>query len=508
MSTTNTNGRVIITYGRSLMALVIARSLAERGVEVIACDDVAMTVCSFSKHVKETFTVAPWDADPEQFLQDMEAAILEYAPTDGRPYVLMPVFREIDLIARNRARFEPAIKLAAPSTKSVQLVTPKHCLAELARAHDLNIPETWRPESADALRKLAPKLSFPVIVKPVDGAGGRGVSCVSTIEDAVADTEALGFENPPLVQECIAGEDYCVAVLAKAGALNAIMAYKNISTFPREAGAGAVRETVDAEPFRAEAEKLAAATKWDGVAQLDFRWSGDEADAPKLIEVNARFWAGIFHSVASGVDFPWLLYLQTIGVAPDIESEAEIGLTTKTSGAWLLAAIGDVAASDAHFNAAAEAWREAKAKIKSGEVLAAIENAGKAVGKSLNVGEALSELRDTVRGLKEAPSELSESKDPLVGLGALFVISSLIRHGKLPPEVTYKAEDGDDDTDTPPPKRDRPIIGITKPESGDETRGLDCRRRSRRAHRLRAARSALNRRPHLRRRIGRLSETL
>ncbi len=459
-------GRVILTYGRSLMALVIARSLAARGVEVIACDDVGMTVCSFSKHVKETFTIAPWDTEPEQFLQDLEAAVLEYAPADKRPYVLMPVFREIDLIARHRARFEPAIKLAAPSIKSIELVTPKHCLAELAREHGLDVPQTWRPDSVDALRELAPELSFPLIVKPVDGAGGRGVTCVNTLDEAERDAAALGFECPPLLQECIDGEDYCVAVLAQAGELKAIMAYRNLTSFPREAGAGAVRETVDAEPFRAEAEKLVAATKWDGVAQLDFRWSGKPGDTPKLIEVNARFWAGIFHSMASGVDFPWLLYKQTIGDETP-EEEAEIGATTKTSGAWLLAAIEDVAASDAHFNAASEAWRRAKRRVKSGHVLAAIENAGKAMGKSLNVGDALFELRATMRDLKDMPSELSSAKDPLVGLGALFVISSLIRHGKLPPEVTYDAEDGSEPEPEPPPQRKRPVIGITRPERGD-----------------------------------------
>jgi predicted ATP-grasp superfamily ATP-dependent carboligase len=143
MTTPSKPGRVILTYGRSLMALVIARSLAERGVEVIACDDVELTVCAFSRHVKETFRVAPWDSEPEQYLQDLEAAVLEYAPNDGRPYVLMPTFREIDLIARNRKRFEPAIKLAAPAIKSINLVTPKHCLAQLAREYDLDIPETW-----------------------------------------------------------------------------------------------------------------------------------------------------------------------------------------------------------------------------------------------------------------------------------------------------------------------------------------------------------------------------
>lgn len=467
MSAARTPGRVILTYGRSLMALVIARSLAERGVEVIACDSVGMTVCSFSRHVQETFTVAPWDTEPEQFLQDLESAVLEYAPTDGGPYALMPVFREIDLIARNRARFEPAIKLAAPAIASVELVTPKHRLAALAAEHDLDIPQTWIPSSPDELTALSPQFTYPIIVKPTDGAGGRGVACVNTLEEAQAHAATLGFEPPPLVQECIDGEDYCVAVLARAGELKAIMAYRNVTTFPREAGAGAVRETVDAEPFRAEAERLLAATAWDGVAQLDFRWNGAMETAPKLIEVNARFWAGIFHSMESGIDFPWLLYRQTIGEDVAVHDEADIGSTTKTSGAWLLAAIEDVAASDPHFNAASEAWSEAKSKIKSGEVLAALENTGKALKESLSLKNATAQLRDTLKSLKDAPSELSEADDPLVGLGALFVLSSLARHGKLPPEVTYKPDETSEVNIEPPPTRKRPMIGITKPEQGD-----------------------------------------
>ncbi|MEZ5961784.1 MAG: gamma-glutamyl-gamma-aminobutyrate hydrolase family protein [Hyphomonadaceae bacterium] len=466
MSAIRTPGRVIITYGRSLMALVIARSLAERGVEVIACDDVGMTVCSFSRHVQETFTLAPWDTEPEQFLQDLEAAVLEYAPSDKRPYVLMPIFREIDLISRNRKRFEPTIKVAAPLISSIGLVTPKDRLAALGTEHDLDIPQTWQAPSLEALAELQPSLSYPVIIKPPDGAGGRGVCRADTAEELEACATELGFEPPPLIQECVEGEDYCVAVLARAGELKAIMAYRNVTTFPREAGAGAVRETVDATPFREEAEKLVATTEWDGVAQLDFRWNGEPDTFPKLIEVNARFWAGIFHSVETGVDFPWLLYRQTIGEDVGIEDEADIGATTKTSGAWLLAAIEDIAASDPHFNAASEAWKDAKTNIKSGELLGALENAGKAVKETFSLKSATKELRDTLRALKEAPSELSEAKDPMVALGALFVLSSLVRHGKLPAEVVYKPDESDGELE-PPPRRTRPIIGITKPEDGD-----------------------------------------
>ena len=228
--------------------------------------------------------------------------------------------------------------------------------------------------------------------------------------------------------------------------------------------------------------------------------------------MNARFWAGIFHSVESGVDFPWLLYRQTIGEAAE-EDDADIGATTKTSGTWLLAAIEDVAASDPHFNAAAEAWADAKAHMSSGDLRTAFERAGKAVGKSLNAGEALAHLRASIGELKDAPSELSAAKDPLVGLGALFVLSSLVRHGKLPPEVTYKAEEGEAEAESVTPlERTRPIIGITKPERGDtlglfgdEAGGMARRRRSGEAHRACAARSPFGRRADLRRRLGRVS---
>jgi gamma-glutamyl-gamma-aminobutyrate hydrolase PuuD/predicted ATP-grasp superfamily ATP-dependent carboligase len=467
MSVPSPPGRVILTYGRSLMALVIARSLAQRGVEVIGCDDVNMTVLSFSKHVRETFTVAPWDKDPERFLDDLEAAVREYAPHDDRPYVLMPVFREIGLIAKHRDRFEPTIKVAAPAIQSIGLVNPKHCLADLAEKYKLDAPQTWRPENVEALRGLAPTLTYPIIVKPVDGAGGRGVSCVKSAEEVEEKATEIGFETPPLVQQCIDGEDYCVAVLADSGALKAIMAYKNITTFPREAGAGAVRETVDPEPFRETAEKLVAATKWDGVAQIDFRWTGEPADKPMLIEVNARFWAGIFHSVESGVDFPWLLYRQTVGLHVVEETDTHIGATTRTSGTWLLAAIEDVAASDPHFNAAADAWRSAKRNLKHGDLPAGLNNLRRALTRSLNATNAASELRRTLSNLKHTPSELSEADDPLVGLGALFVLSSLVRHGKLPPEVTYQAETGAASGEPAPVLRKRPRIGITKPERGD-----------------------------------------
>lgn len=455
-------GRVILTYGRSLMALVIARSLARRGIEVIGCDDVSMTVLSFSKHVKETFTHAPWESHPADFLDDLEAAVRLYAPADGRPYVLMPVFREIDLIARNRKRFEPLIQVAAPSFTSIDLVNPKDRLSILAETSGLSAPRAVTPRSMDDLKALP--LDLPVVVKPVDGVGGRGVSIAQSLEEVAAQVDALGLTPPPLIQEFVGGDDYCVGILAKEGVIQAMMAYKNISTFPRKAGAGAVRESVDETPFRETVAKLIAETRWDGVCEIDIRWSGDTTDIPKIIEVNARFWAGIFHSIETGVDFPWLLYNQTIG-EPVKEPKPQIGVITKTPAIWLLATLEEVTASDPHLNAAGDAWRRARGNLTTGKLVRAMEDAVAALGATASARDAMEALSDAVTRTRGAPSELSSDKDPLVGLGALFILSHLVRHGSLPPEITYRADTPLVHTERR--ARRRPNIGITKPNHGD-----------------------------------------
>lgn len=460
------NGRVILTYGRSLMALVIARSLAQRGVEVIGCDDVDLTVMSFSRHVKETFTVAPWKLRPDDFLDDLEAAVREYAPRDGRPYVLMPVFTEGELITRHRARFEPTLKLAAPAWKSIDLVHPKDHLAKLVESDGLPAPRTWIVPNRAALTKLAPTMTYPLIVKPSDGAGGRGVSAAASAEDAIEQVEALGYTPTPLLQEMVPGEDFCVAVLADKGKLAAMMAYRNLTTFPRKAGAGAVRETVDAEPFRVATEQVLAATGWNGLAELDFRWTGQVGDTPKLIEVNARFWAGIFHSIQTAVDFPWLLYQQTVGQPLDTVGEPQIGARTKTPGVWLLAAVEDVAATAPQLATAKEAWREIRRRLTAGELSGLREHLSAAKGV-LSVSDIVEQFKAALSHGQDAPSEFSQDDDPLVGLGALFVLSSLVKHGKLPDELTYEAGAETGEPAVERAQNKRPTIGVTLPDQGD-----------------------------------------
>lgn len=431
------NGRVIVTYGRSLMALTAAHSLGKRGIEVIGCDDVDMTVLNFSKHVEDFFVHAPYQDDPEQYLEDLERNIRAFKPSDDRPYILMPMFRDAKFLAAHRDRFAGLIDIAAPDISAINQVNPKDQFAKTCQNLGLSIPETHQPETLEDLKALADTLKFPQMIKPVDDIGGRGIHKADTEEElfALYEESIEHYSTPPLVQKAIDGQDYCLSTLCDKGEIVAHMAYKNLYQFPRESGAGIMRETIDDSPFLASAKALLKALNWTGVAQIDYRWSGRSSDPAYMIEVNPRFWAGLFHSVESGVDYPWLLYqLKAFGKVED-DGHVEIGSKTKVPGLWTLSALQDVVESETHFDALGRAWSNLWHSKRGESFRDRFNDFGAALKNSVD-GKDMIEKIKSMRALgKEARSEFAHGDDPFTGLGFLFIVSSLLRHGELPPEL-------------------------------------------------------------------------
>lgn len=163
------------------MALVIARSLHEYGLVVIGCDDVSMTVLSFSSHVVDNFTHTAFEDDEEQPRADFEAAVRKYAPPDERPYVLMPASRDASLFARYRERFEPLIRIAAPDIASIEMISPKDHFARFLTQADLPGPATRiiQPGTFANGFPADAAVEFLLMAKPTDSVGGRGVARIT-----------------------------------------------------------------------------------------------------------------------------------------------------------------------------------------------------------------------------------------------------------------------------------------------------------------------------------------
>jgi len=436
------DGRVILTHGRSLLALAAAHSLGQRGLEVIGCDEMPMMALSFSRFVTETFVHTSVYDDEQQYLADLEANVRTYRPTvAGRPYVLMPIHRDTRLIARNRHRFADHIRVATPSLEAIDAVDPKDRLIHTARRYDVPIPKTVLLSDATAVRQAAHELVFPVFLKVPDSHGGRGVEKVDTpaalptaYERLVASGKRTGA-RAPLVQEAIPGRDYCLTGLFVQGELRVCMAYVNLRTFPQDGGFGVLRETVDAGKLPGIAERLMQPIGWNGVAEFDFRWDGTEEGKACLIEVNPRFWGGLFQSIESGVDYPWLLYELTVKGDVSAVPTAKIGTRTKVPVLSLFSALQDISQSEQHLSSLRKAWHDSWSEMKDGAVWDGLKHFAHGIGDWVNPKDDWHRFREALERSRDARPELFNAEDPFAALGLLYVLGSLLRTGRLPDEI-------------------------------------------------------------------------
>lgn len=437
-------GRVILPYSRSIIALVAAHSLGRKGVEVIGCDSVDFTVVSFSKYATDHFIYTDPYKDEKAFVDDMVEKVKEYKPEDDRPYVLMPVFDDIQIFARNRHRFPDYIHIAVPDPKAIDALYPKDSFAETVEKIGVEAPRTWMPSGEGELGNVSHELDYPVLIKPYDQTGGRGIHKVDDAQTLLEDwrENKEKYKQKSLVQEVVEGEDYCLTALYDHGKRRASMAYKNLHRFPLESGAGAMRETIDDSPFTAIADKLMGELEWNGVAEFDFMWNGEAETKPAMLEVNTRFWGGLFQSVESGIDFPWLLYKLTFLGEVECANEPKIGTKTKLPALWLFSAVNEIMNSDEETRARIE--EKGKAAIdafKQGQMLKGMQEGFDSVsaylGSVLDFQSKGRKFKEAMAQGREARTEIFDADDPKSAFGVLFIIGSLLRHGHLPREVKF-----------------------------------------------------------------------
>ena len=176
------------------------------------------------------------------------------------------------------------------------------------------------------------------------------------------------------LQAAVPGDDYCTTFLFDHGQVRASMTYHNLRTYPVKSGTGVLRETVDAPAMERTGAALLGSLGWHGVAEVDFRWDGKAAE-PVLIEVNPRFWGGLTQSVASGWDYPYLLYrLADRRHRRGGRSRRTTIAKTETPVMALLATLTEIAQDDTRMEAMRKAFEELKLEFGPGSRLHALRD--------------------------------------------------------------------------------------------------------------------------------------
>ncbi|MBT4866204.1 MAG: ATP-grasp domain-containing protein [Planctomycetaceae bacterium] len=441
--------RAIVTYSRGWHALAMTRSLGRQGIEVYCGEEAPFAPCFFSKYCTGSFQYPSVADDPEGFIDFLVEKVKELKPPDDEPYVLMPVHKETWLIAKHRERFEPYINVPLTSLENMEQTHDKGRLALLAEEMNITIPGTQQFTSIDDLYRALPEIEFPVFLKVREGASGVGLKKCDTPEDLTStfrkfvDGYNLQPDEYPLVQQFVQGEDYCCTMLFNRGKKVASMTYHNVRAFPRQTGAGALRETVAMPEADDAAEKILERLDWHGMAEIDFR-KADDGPA-YLIEINPRFFGGLPQAIAANVDYPHLLFQiasgQTIDASPDVNYDAR----TEAPIVGLLATLDEIAHDDRVLDRLRNVRQELGAVGHSNVEDVRLKPLWNAIKQAANPSDIKGYLREMFAMHDGTINDVLQSDDPRPAMGMLFPLALMLKHGKLSMGVLTSEADIDAD---------------------------------------------------------------
>jgi len=367
-----------LLMGADYRALGIVRSLGRRRIPVWVIKQGGHLVAAASRYVRRR---VPWpDADdPERidFLLDLSVrnGLKGWAliPTDDYAVNLASVYHDV---------LSKQYRVTVPSWEKLQWACDKRVLHKLAQKLGIDQPWTTYVPTKEELTNL--DCPFPVILKPAIHLKPSSLAIpkawradnrqelLARLEEAA---NFIPLENL-IAQEMVPGggeTQFSYAALCKDGLPLASIVARRLRQYPKDFGQfSTFVETVDEPQVVAAAERLLAATRFTGLAEVEFK--KDPRDGRfKLLDVNPRVWGWHTLSVPAGVDFSYLLWLLTKG-EPVPMAQARAG----------------------------ERWIHGSADLRV------------AIGEILNGGFSLASYLSSVRGPKE--SAIFAWDDPLPGL--------------------------------------------------------------------------------------------
>lgn len=231
-----------------------------------------------------------------------------------------------------------ALGLSGLSVSSATRATNKATMRRVLREAGIPVPASYAVTTAGAARAAARRISAPVIVKPADSSGGRGVTLVKPTEsgDEVvrAFHRAVHFSRcrTALIEDFVDGPEVSVEAVTVQGRTRIVAVTDKLTTGPPffvEIGHSQPCQSlvVIVERLCAVAiEAIAALGIDNSPSHTEIRIG---SDGPSVIEVGGRLGGGFIAShlvpLSTGVDLVRAAVQLALGNGPHIESTHQKG---------------------------------------------------------------------------------------------------------------------------------------------------------------------------------------
>jgi D-aspartate ligase len=310
--------------------LAVVRSLGRHGIPVWVLQHGDQLLATLSRYNRRTLS---W---PSQDEEEKVNFLVNLADRESiRDWVLFPTGDEgAALVARHHKMLGEHFQLTTPPWDVLQWCYDKRLTYRLADRVGVHHPRTLYPANDEEV--AACDWPYPIILKP---AYSRSYNRLTASKAWRIDNrtqllarynEAKTLVDPGalMIQELISGGGECqfsYTALCQDGRVIASVTARRTRQIPMDFGrASTFVETVDDPSTSATAVRLIEALRYTGILEVEFK--RDLRDGKlKLLDINPRVWG--WHSLCgpAGVDYPYLLWLLTIG-EPIPATKAAVGM--------------------------------------------------------------------------------------------------------------------------------------------------------------------------------------
>jgi len=216
--------------------------------------------------------------------------------------------------------------LVGNGIENTALSTNKH---NMRKAFELNGDPSPKSIMVHSARDIQGELNYPVIVKPLDRSGSRGVFKIyskSELENAICNAESHGFIKNALVEEFVEGQEYSIECISYEG-----IHYFLAMTLKYTTGSPHFIETGHLEPAPVSNEILFQAQKivFHALDSLKVKFGASHSELKidrngniKIIEIGARMGGDFIGSTlvqhSTGIDFVKAVIQISLGEEPDL----------------------------------------------------------------------------------------------------------------------------------------------------------------------------------------------
>lgn len=303
--------RVLILDGEHRSALAAVRSLGRKGYDIYVGSELKNTISGVSKYCNERFLYdSPYKVN-SKFIQDIKKII-----TLKKIDILIPMTdASMYRVLQHENELRKAVVIPAVSFEQYMQASNKCDLMQMAHRLNVPYPKTMYFNSAEEAIEKKKEFEYPLVLKPgvsIIEKNGELIHCSVSMIDNEERLEKIllsrpYYQNPFMVQKIISGKGMGMFALCDNGNLKAFCGHRRIREKPPWGGVSVVSESLI--PDRVTVKNAMALLKelqWNGIAMVEFK-DDIEEKAPKLMEINARFWGSLQLSIDAGIDFPYLL---------------------------------------------------------------------------------------------------------------------------------------------------------------------------------------------------------